>query len=82
MIRARDPRLQKISVAYEGFIVPQGIPLPRYSPLIESLLVATLATGATSSPPIPQVEEEEEVKQEEEGFVDLTESTNDYEIFN
>ena len=33
-------------------------------------------------PPIPQVEEEEEAKQEEEGFVDLTESTDDYEVFN
>ena len=82
MIRARDPRLQRISVAYEGFVVPQGIPLLRYSPLIEPLPVATLATGATSSPPVFQVEEEEEVEQEEEGFVDLTLSTDDYEVFN
>ena len=51
VIRARDPRFHRISVAYEGFIVPQGIPLPRYSPLTESLPVATLATRATSSPP-------------------------------
>ena len=84
VIRARDPRLHKISVAYKGFIVPQGIPLPRYSPLTESLPIATLAAGATSSPPPPilQVEEEEEAEQEEEGFVDLTESTDDYEVFN
>ena len=35
-------------------------------------------------PPTPvfQVEEEEEVKQEEEGFVDLTLPTDDYEVFN
>ena len=33
-------------------------------------------------PPILQVEEEEEAEQEEEGFVDLTESTDDYEVFN
>ena len=33
VIRAKDPWLHRISVAYEGFIVPQGIPLPRYSPL-------------------------------------------------
>ena len=51
MIRARDPWLHRISVAYEGFVVPQGIPLPRYSPLIEPLPVATLAAGVTSSPP-------------------------------
>ena len=82
VIRARDPRLHRISVAYEGFVVPQGIPLPRYSPLTEPLPVATLATGATPSPPVFQVEEEKEVEQEEEGFVDLTLSTDDYEVFN
>ena len=85
VIRARDPRLHKINVAYEGFIVSQGIPHPRYSPLTESLPVTTLAARATSSPPPPpilQVEEEEEAEQEEEDFVDLTESTDDYEVFN
>ena len=51
MIRAGDPRLHKISVTYEGFVVPEGIPLPRYPPLTQPLPVATLATGATSSPP-------------------------------
>ena len=82
MIRAKDPRLRRISVAYEGFVVPQGIPLPRYSPLTEQLPVASLAVAATSSPPVFQVEEEEEVEQEEEGFVDLTSATDDYEVFN
>ena len=63
-------------------MVPQGIPLPRYSPLTEPLSVVTLAAGATSPPsPVFQVEEEEEVEQEEEGFVDLTLSTDDYEVF-
>ena len=60
------------------------MPLPKYSPLTEPLPVATLATGETSSPPplpIFQVEEEEEVEREEKGFVDLTLSTDDYEIF-
>ena len=37
-------------------------------------------------PPPPaavlQVEEEEEAEQEEEDFVDLTEPTDDYEVFN
>ena len=82
MIRARDPRLHRISVAYEGFVVPQGIPLPRYSPLTEPLPVAAFVAGATSSPPVLQVEEEEEVEKEEEDFVDLTEPTDDYEVFN
>ena len=33
-------------------------------------------------PPVLQVEEKEESKQEEEGFVDLTVFTNNYEVFN
>ena len=82
MIKAKDPRLRRISVAYEGFVVPQGIPLPKYSPFTEPLPVASLAIAATSFPPILQVEEEEEVEQKEEGFVDLTSATDDYEIFN
>ena len=82
VIRARDPRLHRINVAYEGFIVPQGIPLPRYPPLTEPLPVATLTAGAASSPPVFQVEEKEEVEQEEEGFMDLTLPTDDYEVFN
>ena len=49
VIRVRDPRLHRISVAYKGFVVPQGIPLPRYPPLTQPLPVATLAAGATSS---------------------------------
>ena len=57
VIRAKDPRLHRISVAYEGFVVPKGIPLPRYSPLSQPLPVATLAAGATSLPPVPQVKE-------------------------
>ena len=81
MIRATDPQLHRISVAYEGFVVPQGIPLPRYPPLTEPLPVATLTAGAASSPPVFQVEEEEEVEQEEEGFVDLTLPIDDYEVF-
>ena len=86
MIKVKDPRLRRISVAYEGFVVPQGVPLPKYSLLTEPLPVASLAVAATSSrPPLPlilQVEEEEEVEQKEEGFVDLTSATDDYEVFN
>ena len=39
VIKAKDLRFHRISVAYEGFVVPQGIPLPRYSPLTEPLPV-------------------------------------------
>ena len=82
VIRAKDPQFHRISVAFKGFVVPQGVPLPKYSPLTEPLPVASLAAAVTSSPPIFQVEEEEEVEQEEEGFVDLTLLTDDYKVFN
>ena len=62
VIKAKDPRLRRISVAHEGFVLPQGVPLPRYSPLSEPLPIANLAKVAPSSPPIFQVEEEEEAE--------------------
>ena len=37
VIRARDPRLQRVSVAYKGFIVPEGIPLPEDETCTEPL---------------------------------------------
>ena len=82
MIRAKDPRLYRISVAYERFVVPEGIPLLRHTPLTQPLPVATLSVGVPSPSPILQVEEEEEEEQEEEGFVDLTESIDDFKVFN
>ena len=82
VIKAKDPRLCRISVPYEGFIVPQGVPLPRYSQLTEALPVASLVEAAPSSPPVFQVEEEEEAEREEEGSVDLALATDDYEVFN
>ena len=81
VIRAKDPQLHRICVAYEGFIVPEGIPLPRHTPLTQPLPVATLSAGVSFPSPILQVEEEEE-EQEEVGFVDFTESTDDFEVFN
>ena len=33
MIKANDPRLHRISVAYEGFVVPKGIPILEGTPL-------------------------------------------------
>ena len=50
VIRARDPRLHRISVAYEGFIVLEGIPLPQNTSRTESLSVASIS--ARTSPPL------------------------------
>ena len=77
VIRAKDPRLHRISVAYKGFVVLEGVPLPRNTPLTQPLSIATLSAGVPSPSPIFQVEEEEE-----EGFVDLTKSTDEFEVFN
>ena len=81
VIKAKDPRLRRISVAYEGFIVPEGVPLPKYSQPTEALPVAILAEAAPFSPPVFQVDEEEEAEQEEGGLVDLASTTNGYEVF-
>ena len=82
MIKARNPRLHRISVAYEGFVVPEGIPIPKGTPFTQPLPVATLSAGISSSPPVPLEEEEGEEEREEEGFVDLTDSLNEFELFN
>ena len=82
VIKARDPRLHRISVAYEGFVVPEGIPIPEGTPFTQPLPVAILSAGIPSSPPVPQEEEEGEEEREEEGFVDLTDSLDDFEVFN
>ena len=83
MIKAKDPWLHRISVAYEGFVVLEGIPIPKGTPLTQPLVVATPLVGKSSSPPVPQEKEEgEEEEEEEEGFVDLTNSLDEFEVFN
>ena len=82
MIRAKDPRLHRISVAYEGFVVLAGIPLSTSTPFTQPLPVATLSAGVPSPSPILQEWEKEEKEQKDEGFVDLTESTDEFEVFN
>ena len=37
VIKARDPQLHHISVAYEGFVVPKGIPIPKGTPFTQPL---------------------------------------------
>ena len=63
-------------------MVPEGIPLPKSTPFTQSLTVATLSAGVSSPSPILQEEEEGEEKQEEQGFVDLIEFVDEFEVFN
>ena len=78
VIKAKDPRLHRISVAYKRFMVPEGIPIPEDTPFTQPLPVATLSVRISSSPPVLQ----EEGEGEEEGFVDLTDSLDEFEVFN
>ena len=81
VIKARDPRLHCISVAYQGFIIPEG------TPHTQPLFVATPSIGASSSQLVLKEEEERKEEEEEEekgseGIVDLTDSSDKFEVFN
>ena len=87
VIKARDPRFHCISVAYQGFVVPEGVPLPKDTSRTQPLFVATPLVGVSSSQLV--LEEEEERKEEEEEeernpeeVVDLLDSLDKFEVFN
>ena len=85
VIRACDPRLRHINIAYQGFVIPEGVPLPRDTPLTQPLFVATLSAGASTSQPVLREEEdrgEEEEERNPEEVVDLTDSSDEFEVFN
>ena len=92
VIRARDPRLQRISVAYKGFVVPEDIPLPRDTPHTQPLFVSIVSTWASSSQlalkeeEVEEKEKEEEKEEEEEEnpeeVVEVSNSSDNFEIFN
>lgn len=79
VIKANNPRLHRISVSYQGVIVPEGIPLPEGTPRTQPLFVATPSIGASSSQLI--LEEEEEEKEDSEGIVDVLD-LDEFEAFN
>ena len=49
VIKAKDPRFHRISVAYEGFVIPEGISIPEGTPLTQLLFVAIPFVGVSSS---------------------------------
>ena len=84
VIRARDPRLHRISVAYEGFIVPEGIPLPQYTLRTEPLFVASVSAGTSSSLPLlkeKEIKGRKKKEKSEEMVVAVSESSDDFGIF-
>ena len=92
VIRACDPRLRHINIAYQGFVIPEGVPLSRDTPHTQPLFVATPLVGASSSQLVLREEEdrreegeEEEREEEEENpkeIVDLSDSSDEFKIFN
>ena len=79
VIRARDPWLHRISVAYKGFVISEGITLPKDNSRTKPLFVAAISIGASPSQPVLREEEvkekgEEEEEEEEEEVVELSDS--------
>ena len=85
VIKSKDLWLHRISVAYEGFIVPEGIPIPNGTPFTQPLFVGTPSVEASSSQPILLEEEEDKENEEEEhpeGALALLDSSDRFEVFN
>ena len=85
MIKAKDPWLHRISVAYKGFIVSKGIPIPKGTPFTQPLFVGIPSVGASSSQPVLLEEEEDKENEEEEhpeGAVALSNSSDRFKVFN
>ena len=81
VIKARDPRLHQINVATISFLIfgpiPEGVlntnPIPEGIPRVE----------ASSSSPIVKENEEEEEEEEEEGeIVEVSDSEDNFDVFN
>ena len=85
VIKAKDPQLHRINVAHEGFIVPEGIPIPKGTPFTQPLFVGISSVGASSSQPILLEEEEDkenEEKEQPEKALDFSDSLDRFEVFN
>ena len=70
VIKARNPRLHRISVAVEGFLLPKGASLPEGIPL----------DGSSSSRLV--VKEGEEKTEKEEEVIELGSFEDEFEVFN
>ena len=86
VIKANDPRLHHISMAFEVFVVPKGVPILEGTPFTQPLFVGIPSIGASPSQPIVKEEEEEKEEEEKEKkleeIVDLSDSQDEFEVFN
>ena len=73
-------------MAFQGFIVPKGVPIPKGTPFTQPLFVGIPLVGASPSQPIVKEEEEEKEEEEKEKkpeeIVDLSNSQDEFEVFN
>ena len=78
VIKANDPHLHRISMAFEGFVVLESVPILEGTPLTQPLFVGIHSIGASPFQPIVKEEEEEKEKEEKgkelEEIVDLLDS--------
>ena len=89
VIKAHNPRLHRISVAYQGFVVPEDVPIPKDTPRTQPIFVAIPSIGASLSQLVLEEEEERKEEKEEEEeerspeeVVDLLDSSDEFEVFN
>ena len=82
VIKYKDPRLQRISVATLGFLA--SVPIPYGIHLTTPILEGIPKVGASSSRPVVKEEKEEkEAEETEEGeVVELFDSEDDFTVFN
>ena len=72
-------------MAFEGFVVLEGIPIPEGTPFTQPLFVGIPSVGASSSQPVLKEEKEEKEEEEEEepeGIVDFSYSSDEFKVFN
>ena len=73
-------------MAYEGFVIPEGAPILKGTSLAQPLFVGIPSIGASQSQPIVKEEEEEKEEEEKEKelgeIVDLSDSQDEFEVFN
>ena len=76
MIKAKDPRLQQTDIAVLGFLNPG--PGPQVVLKVEPIFQYKAKDATTPSQPATKEEDEKE----EEGVVEVSDSEDDFEVFN
>ena len=76
VIKAKDPHLHHISVAREGFVVPEGVLIPKGTPFTQPLFVGIPSGRASPSQPIVKEEEEKEEEEKEKESKEIMDLSN------